>query len=42
MKSSCMAPFSHMSISPDGKVRLCCNDSLVEMVLGDLSDEKLI
>ena len=37
ISSSCMYPFQQMVVRPDGKVSLCCNDSLGQMTLGDLT-----
>lgn len=39
---SCIYPFQQMIIRPDGKVSLCCNDSLGKCTLGDVSENKLI
>ena len=41
VSSSCMYPFQQMVVRPDGKVSLCCNDSLGQMTLGDLTQNSI-
>jgi len=38
---SCLLPFYHLSIRPDGKVGLCCVDALAKYTLGDVSLQSL-
>ncbi|SFG25525.1 radical SAM/SPASM domain-containing protein [Oribacterium sp. WCC10] len=38
----CQLPWTQIVIRPDGKVSLCCNDSLGEMTLGNLNEERLV
>ena len=42
LTSSCVRPFNQINIRPDGKISLCCNDSLGNMTLGDLSKQSFI
>jgi len=42
LHSPCIYPFMHMSIRPDGKVNLCCNDALGQETLGDTTKETLL
>ena len=39
---SCALPYQEMIISPDGKVKLCSNDTLGDCILGDVSSESLV
>lgn len=41
LDARCSLPLIQMVIRPDGKVSLCCNDSLGEMTLGDLTMESI-
>ncbi|MCL2819401.1 MAG: SPASM domain-containing protein [Oscillospiraceae bacterium] len=38
---SCLLPFYHMYIRPDGKVGLCCVDALYKYTMGDVSEQSL-
>jgi len=38
---SCLLPFYHLYIRPDGKVGLCCVDALAKYTLGDVSEHSL-
>jgi len=38
---SCLLPFYHLYIRPDGKVGLCCVDALAKHTLGDVSEQSL-
>jgi len=38
---SCLLPFYHLYIRPDGKVGLCCVDALYTHTLGDVSEHSL-
>jgi len=38
---SCLLPFYHFYIRPDGKVGLCCVDALAKYTLGDVSVQSL-
>ena len=38
---SCLLPFYHLYIRPDGKIGLCCVDALYKHTLGDASEQKL-
>jgi len=38
---SCLHPFYHLSIRPDGKISLCCNDALGKYTLGDISKSSM-
>jgi len=38
---SCLLPFYHMYIRPDGKVGLCCVDALYKYTLGDVNEKSL-
>jgi len=38
---SCLLPFYHMVIRPDGKISLCCNDAWGKYTLGDVSQQSL-
>jgi len=38
---SCLLPFYHFYIRPDGKVGLCCVDALAKHTLGDVSQDSL-
>jgi radical SAM protein with 4Fe4S-binding SPASM domain len=38
---SCLLPFYHMVIRPDGKISLCCNDAMGKYTLGDASKQSL-
>lgn len=41
LKSPCVYPFSQITIRPDGKVSLCCNDVYGNYTLGDLTKQTL-
>jgi len=38
---SCLLPFYHLYIRPDGKIGLCCVDALAKHTLGDASEQSL-
>jgi len=38
---SCLLPFYHLYIRPDGKIGLCCIDALAKYTLGDVSVQSL-
>ena len=38
---SCLLPFYHLYIRPDGKIGLCCVDALAKHTLGDVSTQSL-
>jgi len=38
---SCLLPFYHLYIRPDGKIGLCCVDALYKFTLGDVSKQSL-
>ena len=38
---SCLLPFYHLYIRPDGKIGLCCVDALYKYTLGDVSVQSL-
>jgi len=38
---SCLLPFYHFYIRPDGKIGLCCVDALAKYTLGDVSQQGL-
>jgi len=38
---SCLLPFYHLYIRPDGKIGLCCVDALYKYTLGDVSKQSL-
>ncbi|MHB8064381.1 MAG: SPASM domain-containing protein [Ruminiclostridium sp.] len=38
----CALPYEQMTIRPDGKVSLCCNDPLGKVTLGDLTKERVL
>jgi len=38
---SCLLPFYHLYIRPDGKIGLCCVDALAKHTLGDVSEQSL-
>jgi len=38
---SCLLPFYHFYIRPDGKIGLCCVDALAKYTLGDVSQQSL-
>jgi len=38
---SCLLPFYHLYIRPDGKIGLCCVDALYKHTLGDASEQSL-
>ena len=38
---SCLLPFYHLYIRPDGKIGLCCVDALYKHTLGDVSEQSL-
>jgi len=38
---SCLLPFYHLYIRPDGKIGLCCVDALYKFTLGDVSVQSL-
>lgn len=42
LSSPCTYPFVQITIRPDGKVNLCCNDALGEETLGDTNKETLL
>jgi len=42
IESRCLLPFSQMVIQPNGKVSLCSNDPLGQMVLGDVTNQSLV
>ena len=41
LKSPCIYPFSQITIRPDGKVSLCCNDAYGNYTLGDVTKQTL-
>jgi len=41
-KDRCVLPSKQMTVRPDGKISLCCNDTFGKYTLGDLSKERLI
>jgi len=41
LQMSCLLPFYHLYIRPDGKIGLCCVDALYKHTLGDLSEQSL-
>jgi len=38
---SCLLPFYHLVIRPDGKVSLCCNDAHGKYTLGDITEQSM-
>jgi len=38
---SCLLPYYHLVIRPDGKISLCCNDAMGKYTLGDVSEQSL-
>lgn len=40
-RSPCILPFTDMTIFPDGKVGLCCNDTLEKTCYGDLNSQSI-
>jgi len=38
---SCLLPFYHLYIRPDGKIGLCCVDAIYKHTLGDASEQSL-
>jgi len=38
---SCLLPFYHLYIRPDGKIGLCCVDALAKHTLGDAAEQSL-
>jgi radical SAM protein with 4Fe4S-binding SPASM domain len=38
---SCLLPFYHFYIRPDGQIGLCCVDALAKYTLGDVSKQSL-
>ena len=38
---SCLLPFYHLYIRPDGKIGLCCVDALAKHTLGDVTERSL-
>jgi len=38
---SCLFPFYYITIRPDGKISLCCNDALGKFTLGDVTEQSL-
>jgi len=38
---SCLLPFYHLYIRPDGKIGLCCVDALAKYTMGDVSEQSL-
>jgi radical SAM protein with 4Fe4S-binding SPASM domain len=41
LKSPCIYPFSQITIRPDGRVSLCCNDAYGNYTLGDVTAQTL-
>jgi len=41
-RHSCALPFQQIIVSPDGKVKLCSNDTLGDCILGDVNTESLV
>jgi radical SAM protein with 4Fe4S-binding SPASM domain len=41
LKSPCIYPFSQITVRPDGKVSLCCNDAYGNYTLGDVTTQTL-
>lgn len=41
-KERCVLPYKQLIIRPDGKVSLCCNDSLGKNTLGDLAKDSIL
>ena len=41
LRSICDYPFTDMNIMPDGKLTMCCNDSMAFTEIGDLNVEKI-
>lgn len=41
-EEKCALPFQQMVVRPDGKVSLCCNDSLGKCTLGDLTKQTIL
>ena len=39
---SCTLPYLRMTIRPDGKISLCCNDAQGKLTLGDLEKQSLV
>ena len=39
---SCALPYQQLVVSPDGKVKLCSNDTLGDCILGDVSIDSLV
>ena len=42
LESSCLRPFTQINVRPDGKISLCCNDSLGDVTLGNLQTQSLL
>ena len=42
LKSPCVLPFKQVIIRPDGKLSLCCQDSLGKFTMGDLTKETIL
>jgi radical SAM protein with 4Fe4S-binding SPASM domain len=42
LASPCMYPYCQMSVRPDGKVSMCCNDALGKVTLGDINKESIL
>ncbi len=42
LKCRCILPLHEMTIRPDGKVSLCCNDAYGEITLGDINEQGLV
>lgn len=38
----CVLPYKQVIVRPDGKISLCCNDTLGKYTLGDLNHENLV
>lgn len=41
LKSICNYPFTDMNIMPDGKLTMCCNDTMAFTEIGDLNKESI-
>jgi len=39
---SCALPYQEMIVAPDGKIKLCSNDTLGDCILGDVSVDSLV